>query len=141
MTAMGLSDLEAARRLARDGPNALPDPETRPAARIALQALREPMILLLLAAGGVYLALGDLKVEVVRTVVQGDMCAAHCHVVGRHVGTDLGGPATGAPVSFWGITILRADKGRIVEGWNSFDFLSMYQQIGWVPNPVLPIQP
>lgn len=86
-------------------------------------------------------ALADLKVEVARTVVQGDVCAAHCHVIGRHVGTDLGGPATGAPVDFWGITILRAENGKVVEGWNCFDFLSMYQQIGWVPKPVLPQQP
>ena len=63
------------------------------------------------------------------------MRAAHCHVAGRHVGTDLGGPATGAAVNFWGITILRAENGRIVEGWNSFDCLSLYQQIGWVPTP------
>ena len=84
-------------------------------------------------------ALGDLQVEVVRTVVQGDTCAAHCRVAGRHIGPDLGGPATGVAVEFWGITILRAENGRIVEGWNSFDFLSLYQQIGWVPNPVRPV--
>ena len=65
----------------------------------------------------------------------------HCHVVARHVGSDLGGPATGALVDFWGMTIIRAENGRIVEGWNSFDFLTMYQQIGWVSSPVLPRQP
>ena len=82
-------------------------------------------------------ALGDLKIDVVRAVVQGDTCAVHCHVVARHVGADLGGPASGAAVDFWGITILRAENGRIVEGWNCFDFLTMYQQIGWVANPVV----
>jgi predicted ester cyclase len=85
-------------------------------------------------------ALGDLKIDIARTVVQGDTCAVHCRVVARHVGPDLGGPATGAPVDFWGITILRVENGRIVEGWNSFDFLTMYQQIGWVADPVLPGQ-
>lgn len=29
--------------------------------------------------------------------------------------------------------IVRARDGKLVEGWNSFDFLSMYQQIGAVP--------
>jgi predicted SnoaL-like aldol condensation-catalyzing enzyme len=87
-------------------------------------------------------ALGNIKIDIAQTVVQGDTCAVHCHVVARHVGSDLGGPASGALVDFWGITILRADeKGRIVEGWNTFDFLTMYQQIGWVSNPVLPRQP
>lgn len=83
-------------------------------------------------------ALGDLEIEVVRTVVQGDMVAAHCHVVARHIGDSLGARATGRPLDFWGMSILRVRDGQIVEGWNCFDFLSFYQQIGWVKNPPLP---
>jgi predicted ester cyclase len=83
-------------------------------------------------------ALGDLEVEVVRTVVQGDTVAAHCHVIARHVGDTLGGPPTGRPVEFWGITIARVANGKLVEGWNVFDFLSLYQQLGWVKAPVAP---
>jgi predicted SnoaL-like aldol condensation-catalyzing enzyme len=83
-------------------------------------------------------ALGDMKIEIERSLVQGDMCVVHCHVTARHIGPDLGGPATGLPVDFWGMTILRAKDGLIVEGWNCFDFLALYQQIGWVRNPVLP---
>jgi hypothetical protein len=59
--ATGLSHEEAARRLARDGPNALPDADARTPLRIALQALREPMLLLLLAAGAIYIALGEAR--------------------------------------------------------------------------------
>jgi predicted ester cyclase len=83
-------------------------------------------------------ALGDLEVQVLRTVVQGDMVAAHCHVVARHVGEALGGPPTGRPVDFFGVTIARVADGKLVEGWNVFDFLSMYQQLGWVKQPVAP---
>jgi steroid delta-isomerase-like uncharacterized protein len=83
-------------------------------------------------------ALGDLEVRVVRTVVQGDMVVAHCQVIARHVGDALGGPATGRPVEFWGITIARVVDGKLVEGWNVFDFLSLYQQLGWVKQPVAP---
>jgi predicted ester cyclase len=83
-------------------------------------------------------ALGDLEVRVVRTVVQGDTVAAHCHVVARHVGDAFGGPATGKSVDFYGITIARVVNGRMVEGWNVFDFLRMYQQLGWIKAPVLP---
>jgi hypothetical protein len=59
-------------------------------------------------------------------------------VVARHVGDALGGPATHKGVDFWGITIARVRDGRIVEGWNCFDFLRMYQQLGWVKDPPLP---
>jgi predicted ester cyclase len=83
-------------------------------------------------------ALGDLTIEVVRTVTEGDMVAAHCHVMGKHVGSALGGPPTQQPVEFWGVAIVRVQDGQIVEGWNCFDLLSMYQQIGWVATPPVP---
>jgi len=54
----GLSSVEAAARLARHGPNRLPQPDRRGFARIALGVLREPMLLLLVAAAVVYLLLG-----------------------------------------------------------------------------------
>jgi hypothetical protein len=28
--------------------------------------------------------------------------------------------------------------GKLVEGWNVFDFLTMYQQIGWAATPLVP---
>lgn len=55
----GLSAEEAARRLAADGLNALPSDQRR-LWTIILSAVREPMFLLLIAAAGLYLALGDL---------------------------------------------------------------------------------
>lgn len=83
-------------------------------------------------------AFGDLEVQILRTVVQGDMVAAHCHVTARHVGEALGGPATNKPVEFEGMTMLRIVNGKIAEGWNAFDFLTMYQQMGWIKAPVVP---
>jgi steroid delta-isomerase-like uncharacterized protein len=83
-------------------------------------------------------ALGDLEVRVVRTVTEGEYVAAHCHVIARHVGETLGGPPTGRSVDFFGVTIARVVNGKIVEGWNVFDFLSMYQQLGWVKLPPAP---
>ena len=83
-------------------------------------------------------ALGDLSVEVERTLVDGEWCTAFCRVKGRHVGSALGGPPTNKPVEFTGVTSARVRDGILLEGWNVFDFLTMYQQIGWVPNPVTP---
>lgn len=84
-------------------------------------------------------SLGGIRVDIERTVVDGDTCAVFCRVVAKHVGDALGGPATGRDVAFTGITMLRVKDGRIAEGWNAFDFLTMYQQLGWVPNPVVPV--
>ena len=56
----GLSAAEAARRLAQDGPNALPAGERRTLWTIARDTLREPMFLLLLLAACLYLLFGDL---------------------------------------------------------------------------------
>ena len=57
----GLSQAEAARRLSSEGPNALPGGHRRRLLSIALQTVREPMFLLLLAAGALYLVFGDLQ--------------------------------------------------------------------------------
>jgi P-type Ca2+ transporter type 2C len=56
----GLSSVQAAARLAAEGPNRLPAAERRGTAALAADVLREPMLLLLLAAAGLYLAVGDL---------------------------------------------------------------------------------
>ncbi len=61
----GLTEQEAGRRLAADGPNELPAAGPRRLWQIALEILREPMFGLLLAGGAVYAALGDLVSGVV----------------------------------------------------------------------------
>ncbi|MHB0888401.1 cation-translocating P-type ATPase [Acidithiobacillus sp.] len=58
-TVKGLSSAAAARRLAEDGPNLLPGSTPKTLLGIVLGVMREPMFLMLLVAGGIYLALGD----------------------------------------------------------------------------------
>ncbi|EJN12323.1 cation transport ATPase [Bradyrhizobium sp. YR681] len=57
----GLSEAEARARLEEDGANELPRPERRSPMRIVIDVLREPMLMLLLCGGLVYLVLGDLR--------------------------------------------------------------------------------
>src|SRR5258707_721538 len=61
----GLSEAEAQARLKAEGRNELPQPDRRTPFRIAIEVLREPMLLLLLVGGVVYLALGDLKEAII----------------------------------------------------------------------------
>ncbi|MGB9120750.1 MAG: cation-translocating P-type ATPase [Candidatus Angelobacter sp.] len=56
---VGLSDDEAAQRLVRYGSNEVPSAQERKFWRIAFDVLKEPMLLLLIGTGGVYLLLGD----------------------------------------------------------------------------------
>ncbi|HEY0848090.1 MAG TPA: cation-translocating P-type ATPase [Noviherbaspirillum sp.] len=58
-TVSGLSEDEAARRLREDGYNELPHRRARSVFDTAVDVAREPMFLLLLAAGAIYLLLGD----------------------------------------------------------------------------------
>lgn len=55
----GLSDSEASQRLLADGPNALPVQERHGLFAIAWDVVKEPMFLLLVAAGALYLLMGE----------------------------------------------------------------------------------
>ena len=57
----GLSEEEASRRLNEGGYNELPSTKARSIFAIALEVVREPMFLLLIAAGAIYLVLGDIR--------------------------------------------------------------------------------
>lgn len=61
----GLSDQEAAARLETEGANELPSAKPRGLLASAWNAVREPMLLLLIGAGAIYLLLGELKDSVV----------------------------------------------------------------------------
>ena len=75
-------------------------------------------------------AFPEIEVTVEDTVSEGDRVAARCTVRGSHRGDTLGFDATNRPVEFTGICIVRVSGGKIVEAWNNFDFMSMFQQLG-----------
>ena len=64
----GLDDAAVAQRRAADGPNDLPRQAKRTLFRIFGDVLKEPMLLLLLGAGVIYLALGDVHEALVLLV-------------------------------------------------------------------------
>jgi len=57
----GLTQAEATQKLQEDGPNELPSAKPRSIFAIAFEVIREPMFLLLIAGGGIYLLLGDIQ--------------------------------------------------------------------------------
>jgi steroid delta-isomerase-like uncharacterized protein len=72
----------------------------------------------------------DLNVVVEDTIVEGEKVAARCRVTGVHQGEGLGISATNQPVEFTGMVMMTVRDGKIVEAWNEFNFMEMYQQVG-----------
>jgi P-type Ca2+ transporter type 2C len=61
LTTQGLSDAEVQAKLKADGHNELPRTSQRTPLLIILEVLREPMLLLLLGGGAIYMLLGELQ--------------------------------------------------------------------------------
>ena len=78
-------------------------------------------------------AFPDVRITLDDTVASGDLVAVRWTATGTHNGDGLGIAATGKPVSFEGMSFIRVEGGRFLEGWNAFDRLGMLQQVGAVP--------
>ena len=68
LNAAGLTSEEAQQRLAQEGYNELPSTRQRSTLAIALSVAREPMFLLLIVAGTIYLTLGDWREALILSV-------------------------------------------------------------------------
>jgi len=80
-------------------------------------------------------ACDGLRVEVQRTVEQGDTLAAQFVLRGRHTGELFGVPGTGRELEVRGATFLRFEDGAVVERWQHADDLALAQQLGLLPQP------
>lgn len=74
-------------------------------------------------------AFPDLHIKVCETVCEGDLMAARCEVTGTHTGEGLGIAPTNRAISITGMTMARIKDGQIVEGWNNYDFQTLFAQI------------
>lgn len=83
-------------------------------------------------------AFPDLQIAVESTIAEDDKVVARCAVRGTHTGDGLGFPATGKKVGMNGIVIATIRNGKLIEGWNSFDFMTLYSQLGIIKPPADP---
>ena len=78
-------------------------------------------------------AFPDRRVEIEDLIATGDRVVARAVLHATHTGP-LGNIApTGRKVRLASTIIYRFDKGRVVEEWEIFDKLGMYQQLGVTP--------
>src|SRR5262249_15067057 len=72
----------------------------------------------------------DLRIAIEYMISEGDCVAARCVVTATHTGPGFLPSPSNRATKFTGMCIGRVRNGKIVEGWNSFDFLSLYRQLG-----------
>jgi steroid delta-isomerase-like uncharacterized protein len=76
-------------------------------------------------------AFPDMHATVEDVVAEGDKVVTRVTIRGTHRGEVAEfGPPTGKQVEIEGITIHRIEDGKIAEEWNSYDNLSLMQQLG-----------
>jgi steroid delta-isomerase-like uncharacterized protein len=74
-------------------------------------------------------AFPDIQVIVEATLSEGDQIAARCTVKATHTGEGIGLAPRKKPVEFTGMCWVIIKDGKIAEAWNSFDFMTMFQQL------------
>jgi len=74
-------------------------------------------------------AFPDFRLDVEDMVVDGDNVVTRWRVRGSHLGNSLGMAATQRSADFRGMTWLRFENGRIVEGWDSWNMGDLMQKL------------
>jgi len=80
-------------------------------------------------------AIPDIHIEIQDTVAERDQVVVRCLVTGTHTGEGLNVRPSNRPIRLSGMAWGRWRDGKLVEAWNNFDFLSLYEQIGAVERP------
>ena len=78
-------------------------------------------------------AFPDRKVNIEDLIAAGDRVVARAILHATHMGTLGDIPPTGRKVRLASTIIYRFEQGRVVEEWEIFDKLGMYQQLGVTP--------
>jgi len=77
-------------------------------------------------------AVPNLHCKIEDLLVSGDKVTARLLFTGTDTGKFQGHAATGHPVKFFAIDVLRIREGRIIEDWHLEDNLTLLQQLGVV---------
>lgn len=81
-------------------------------------------------------AVPDVRITVTETVTQGDRVAFRATVTGTHTGPGLGFEPSGRAFRITGMALGHYRDGKLVEGWNHFDLLGLFEQLGALKRPV-----
>jgi steroid delta-isomerase-like uncharacterized protein len=80
-------------------------------------------------------AIPDIHFDVVFSFEAGEHVAARLVVTGTHTGRGLGIEPSGRSFRVTGMVIARVRDGKMIEGWNNFDLLGLFEQVNAVKRP------
>ncbi|WP_170769690.1 ester cyclase [Ruegeria lacuscaerulensis] len=76
--------------------------------------------------------LGEISIDVRKTIENGDWVSSILHVQTSRADN-------GAPVEVTGQVVARFRGDKMVEAYNQFDFISLFEQLGQFPKDTLPV--
>lgn len=71
----------------------------------------------------------DLRIEIQRSAVQGDLLAWYFELSGTHLGNFMGVEPTGRAFRIGAMDMLRMENGRFAEHWGVVDSTAMMEQL------------
>ena len=74
-------------------------------------------------------AFPDINIQVQDCIGEGDLIAVRWTATMHHRGNGLGMEASGAEVQITGMGFARILNGKVLETWDNWDKLAMFQQI------------
>jgi steroid delta-isomerase-like uncharacterized protein len=75
-------------------------------------------------------AFSDLHLEIEEQIAEGDLVTTRWTGTGTHDGELAGIPPTGNRVTLPGMEIVRISDGKLVEGWEGYDMMTLMRQLG-----------
>src|SRR5690349_18517099 len=81
----------------------------------------------------IYATFGNIQMTILDLLAEGDQVAVHWRFAGTHQGDLLGVAATGKPVTYQGMALLRLADGKIVDDVAYWDDLAILQQLDAAP--------
>lgn len=78
-------------------------------------------------------AFPDLKVDLERAVVEGDLVVGHLTFSGTQLGPFMGAPASGKTFRIEAVDIIKLRDGKMVEHWGVMDAAGLVTQLGLTP--------
>lgn len=75
-------------------------------------------------------AFPDLKSTPTHVIAEGDLLCSRCEVSATHRGDFMGIAATGKPIHYEEMIMVRIQDGRIVEHWSVADAMAIMDQLG-----------